>query len=130
MGLSQTHSRARLDARRSLTRRAAGESTAIRRVGIAALVVLAYVALAVSRRPESFTSPQFYAEDGQWWYAGAHNASPLHLLFTPLGGYLIVFQGLVAALCAPLGLTHAALAYAVVATILQVAPALMFASYS
>jgi len=99
-----------------------------RGIGIAAVLSLGYAALVVLRRPETFTQPQLYAEDGQSWFADAHNLPLLQALITPLGGYITLFQHLVGIVVAPLGLTRTAFAFAIIATVVQVTPALMFAS--
>jgi hypothetical protein len=104
-----------------------GAHPTARRAGIAVAVAGTFIALAVARRPEMFTQPQLYAEDGQAWFADAYNLPLLHQL-TPVGGYLQLFQRLVAMAFAPLGLSNAAVAFAVVATLVQVGPALMLAS--
>jgi hypothetical protein len=98
-----------------------------RRAGITIAITGTFIALAAARRPEMFTQPQLYAEDGQAWLADAYNLPLLHQL-TPVGGYLQLFQRLVAIVFAPLGLRNAAVAFAVVATLLQVAPPLMLTS--
>ncbi|MBV8194690.1 MAG: hypothetical protein JOY80_04105 [Candidatus Dormibacteraeota bacterium] len=83
--------------------------------------------LLVSRRPEVLTQPQFYAEDGQAWYANAHNLGLISVM-TPVGGYLNSFQRLVGLSTAPLGLVDAARTMAVIALAVQTLPALFFAS--
>lgn len=45
-----------------------------------------------SREPSLFTHPQFWAEDGSYWYAQAYNGGWLHSLTQPLGGYLNTLQ--------------------------------------
>jgi hypothetical protein len=94
---------------------------------LAAVGVLYAVALA-SRNPGLLTDPTFFAEDGQNWFADAHNLSALHALLSPLGGYYELLPRLVALLLAPLGLRGAAVGFACVGLCVQVAPALLFAS--
>src|SRR5215469_3377557 len=43
--------------------------------------------LLVSRRPDAVLMPQFYAEDGTFWYADAYNHG-WHCLFMSEAGYL------------------------------------------
>lgn len=45
-----------------------------------------------SREPSLFTRPQFWAEDGSYWFAQAYNGGWLHSLTQPLGGYLNTLQ--------------------------------------
>ena len=52
----------------------------------------------ISRRPDMFFHPQFYAEDGLFWYAQAYNTSWLHALLMPQAGYMQTFPRLVAGL--------------------------------
>lgn len=84
-------------------------------------------AIIVAHRPEAFTNPQLYAEDGQDWYAGAANSGWGSVL-SPVAGYLTVFQRLVALPLVPLGLTGSALTFALVAISVQVLPSLVIAS--
>lgn len=44
------------------------------------------------RNPSLFTRPQFWAEDGSYWFAQAYNGGWLHSLTQPLGGYLNTLQ--------------------------------------
>lgn len=89
---------------------------------------LVYAAIVVSRRPDALVHPQFYAEDGQAWYADAHNLPALQALFLPLAGYYQFFQRFVAFVLTPISLTMTPLVYALVAFTVQMLPALVFAS--
>lgn len=89
---------------------------------------LVYAVIVVSRRPDALLHPQFYAEDGQAWYADAHNLPALQALLLPLAGYYQLFQRLVAFVLTPVGLAMTPLAYALVAFAVQTLPALVFAS--
>ncbi len=88
---------------------------------------LVLAAIVISHRPQSLVHPQFYAEDGQAWFADAHNIGVASVL-TPVGGYLLLFQRLVGLAFAPLGLAGAASSFAAVSVFVQVLPPLMFAS--
>jgi hypothetical protein len=92
-----------------------------------AVLFLVGFGLLLSRRP-SMLAPHFYAEDGQTFFADAHNLPVLQALFAPAAGYWLLFQRLVALMFAPLGLSGAALGYVVVAVAVQVAPAVFFTS--
>jgi hypothetical protein len=50
------------------------------------------------RRPDALLNPQFYAEDGAFWYAQAWNLGWLHSLILPEGGYLNTLPRLVCGL--------------------------------
>jgi hypothetical protein len=63
---------------------------------IVLFVVSAFVV--ISRRPDAILRSQFWAEDGQVWYAQAYNLGWLHTLALPFGGYLNTLPRLVAAL--------------------------------
>ena len=63
-----------------------------------AIAFLLAILAILSRRPDMFFHPQFYAEDGFYWYSQAYNTSWLHALLTPQAGYLQTFPRLVAAL--------------------------------
>ena len=94
----------------------------------AAALSSVYAALVLLRRPDLLVHPQYYAEDGQAWFANAYNMPPLHALLQPLGGYYAIFQPVSALLLTPLGLVHTATAFAVLAVVVQIVPPLFFAS--
>ncbi len=100
----------------------------LQRLPLWAVLFVASLGLLVSRRPDLLTQPHFYAEDGQLFFAGAHNLPAWQTVLTPVAGYLLVFQRLVALAFTPLGLSHAAIAFALVALAIQVLPPLFFAS--
>jgi hypothetical protein len=56
------------------------------------------IVITVLRRPDVITAPQFWAEDGRFWYQSAHNIGGLAPLLTPMNGYFQTFSRLVAAL--------------------------------
>ena len=91
-------------------------------------ITLLFAGIVISRRPDALLHPQFYAEDGQAWYADAHNLSAVHALFLPIAGYYQFFQRFVAFVFSPLSLTATPLAFAIVALTLQTIPALVVAS--
>lgn len=107
---------------------AAAVAPTLRTAGRWAGLTLLFAAIVISRRPDALLHPQFYAEDGQAWYADAHNLPALHALFLPIAGYYQFFQRVVAFVFSPLSLTATPLAYAIVAMALQTVPALVFAS--
>lgn len=100
----------------------------MRGVSTTAVLAALYVAAVVTRRPDLIADPKFFGEDGQAWFADAHNLPALQALSTPVAGYYQFFQRLVGFAFNPLGLSGAAFAFASVAVAVQVMPALMFAS--
>lgn len=84
-----------------------------------ALLTIVTVALIVSRRPETITSPQFWAEDGTMWYAEAYNHGPLAPFGWPKAGYLQTFSRLAAALSLLVDLAYAPLVFRLAAILIQ-----------
>jgi len=82
--------------------------------------VLLVAALVVARRPDAFTRPQFWAEDGTFWFAAAYNDGPLVGLQTPAGGYYQSFARLTAAASLYFGLREAPLLFNVAAVLAQI----------
>ncbi|MGI8468530.1 MAG: hypothetical protein ACR2N3_08760 [Pyrinomonadaceae bacterium] len=52
--------------------------------------------LVFSRRPDAVLNPQFWAEDGKFWYAEAYNSGIFSSLLTPNAGYFQTISRLVA----------------------------------
>jgi hypothetical protein len=69
-------------------------------------VGFAAVALVFSRQPDAFLHAQFFAEDGQVWFADAYNSGWFTSLFRTYNGYIQILPRLAAALSllAPLSL--------------------------
>ena len=85
-------------------------------------VLLLAPAVVVLRRPDAITTPQFYAEDGTYWFADAYNRG-LGALLLSNAGYLQTLPRLVAVPAGHLGLVQGALLFNTVAIAVQVAPA-------
>lgn len=87
------------------------------------------VGLVISRRPDSVTYPQFWAEDGKLWFAGAYDVGA-EALFRPYAGYLQTLPRFIAAAAVglDLGFIHAALLFNLIGIALQAAPAAFFMS--
>lgn len=95
-----------------------------RTVAVAGVVVIA-CAIVISRRPDAFTNPQFFAEDGSTWFADAYNHGPLAVLdLATSGGYLQVASRLAPILAAPFGVANAPFVFNICGLLLQVAPAI------
>ena len=70
----------------------------VRRFTALGLLVASAAAIA-ARRPDVFTLPQFWAEDGMEWYARAYNEPGLAGLLAPYGGYLQLYPRIAGWLC-------------------------------
>lgn len=90
-------------------------------------MLVAGAALVVSRRPDAVSNPQFWAEDGKFWFADAYNLG-LGALVKSYEGYLLTLPRLVAAPLTGLTLSQAALVFNLVGLTAQVAPAAFFIS--
>ncbi len=91
------------------------------------LTVLAMCVI-VARRPDALFNPQFWAEDGVFWFADAYNLGGFHALLTPHTGYYQTDARLVgwAATYAPL--LYAPLLFNLVAIVAQAAPVTLLLS--
>lgn len=78
--------------------------------------------LIISRCPSLFTHPQFYAEDGQDWFAQAYNLGWLHSLTLPYMGYLVTTQRLAGGVAMLVPFEVAPLMMALVGLFLQAGP--------
>jgi len=76
----------------------------------------------VLRRPDAVTNPQFWAEDGQTWFAEAYNNGWIAAVFTAHTGYFQTMSRLVAAGGVGVGLAWAPLLFNLVALVLELAP--------
>jgi hypothetical protein len=102
--------------------------TTIRRpLAFVALVALA-MAVAASRRPDAVLNPQFWAEDGAQWFAGAYNQGWLQPFLTAHTGYFQTLSRAVGALGQPLGVASAPLFFNLVALFVQILPGLFILS--
>ncbi len=87
------------------------------------LFFLVAVLAVISRRPDAILHPQFFAEDGMFWYADAYNLGWLHALFISHTGYFQTLPRLSAALSLLVPLSYAPLLLNLVAIAIQVLPA-------
>ncbi len=94
------------------------------------LLGIAVVAAAViySRRPDAFTNPQFYAEDGAQWFSDAYNMGPWQALFVSYQGHFLLQPRLVALIATPFGIASAPLVYNICGLLFQIAPVLFVMS--
>src|SRR4051794_29122484 len=89
--------------------------------------VLAAVAV-VSRRPDAIFNSQFFAEDGNVWFAEAYNNGWARALAITHTGYFQTLPRLGAALALAVPLQHAPLVMNLVGLLLQIAPAVFLLS--
>ena len=96
----------------------------------AALIAVAAVASAVviSRRPDAFNYPQFYAEDGTCWFADAYVKGAWQALFISYQGHFLLQTRLVALIAMPFGVLNAPLVYNLSGLAIQIAPVVFFMS--
>src|SRR3954469_12775577 len=93
------------------------------------IVSFLLAALAViSRRPDAISNPQFFAEDGNVWFAEAYNYGWARALAITHTGYFQTLPRLGAALALAVPLQHAPLVMNLVGLVLQVAPVVFLLS--
>lgn len=100
------------------------------RMTAAGYVALAAAALVLlfTRRPDAYTNPQFWAEDGAVWFADAFNRGPWLPFLIPNAGYLQTSSRIGAALALTVPVRWAPAAMNVAALLIQIAPAMVIAS--
>ena len=91
-------------------------------------VFLAACALVVSRRPDALLNPQFYFEDGAYWYADAHNLGGFQALLLTYRGYFSFIQRLGGLLALAVPLAWAPLVFNLIALVVESLPAIVLAS--
>ena len=92
------------------------------------LLITGCLFLEISRRVSQLTLPQFWAEDGQVWYADAYNHSFIHNLFLPDNGYLLVFERIVAQIVVVFPIRYAPLLFNVTAALAGIVPVVLIVS--
>lgn len=91
-------------------------------------VVVAAFAIVVLRRPDAVLNPQFWAEDGKYWYAEAYNLGAIHSLLLPHTGYFQTISRLTAAFTMMFPLAWAPFIFISVAIIAKVLPVILILS--
>ena len=84
--------------------------------------------VSVSRRIDSITNPQFWAEDGAAWYADAYRLGPFQPFLIPASGYFQSVSRLGAAISLLVPLAYAPLVFNLIAIGFQVLPIIFFLS--
>jgi len=90
-------------------------------------VLIVAFALIITRRPDLVTHPQFWAEDGRFWYADAYNHGFKSLLYL-YDGYLVFFYHLVALCSLLLPMRFGPLFFNLVAVLVQLSPLVLINS--
>lgn len=80
------------------------------------------------RRPDIFLYPQFWAEDGGYWFKDAYNGQIFASLFTPMAGYLQTISRLAGAVTTLFPLSYAPLVFNVLAITIKILPILFILS--
>ncbi|MCQ8277918.1 hypothetical protein NFI95_05595 [Acetobacteraceae bacterium KSS8] len=88
---------------------------------------LVFAALLFSRQPDALLHAELWGDEGWSFYPDAYNQGWRSLLI-PAGGYLDSFQRVVAVLCQPLPLHLVPTAFAAIAFLVQLLPALFLLS--
>lgn len=87
------------------------------------------ISIVVARRTDSVFNPQFYAEDGVFWYSEAYESENLWAPFlTPKQSYFQTFSRLGAFFAIFFDLNHGPMVLNFIAIIMQISPALFFMS--
>lgn len=89
--------------------------------------VIAFVII-ISRRPDALFNAQFWAEDGNAWYANAYNLGAVRSLFLPYAGYFNSIARLTASFAQFFPLVWAPLIFNLVAVVIQILPATLITS--
>lgn len=95
---------------------------------VPSIVFVAAVGVLVSRRPDAFLNPQFYAEDGALWFARAYNLGAFTSMLVPDAGYLQVLATGTGAIAVLFPVSAAPLVFALVAAIVEVSPAVFLST--
>ena len=92
--------------------------------GLLCLVAVLSVVAIVSRRPDAVWNPQFWGDDGAYFYADAY-AHGWHVLLRPLNGYVLILPRLGALVATLFPLRWAPLVINLIAIAIQALPALI-----
>lgn len=85
-------------------------------------------AILTNRRPDAVFNPQFWAEDGNLWYAQAYNIGIINSLFLPESGYLQTISRLSAAVAQFFPLVWAPSIFNLIAIVIKILPVNLIAS--
>ncbi len=85
-------------------------------------LILVCLLVLVGRRPETLLRPQFWAEDGHFWYSQAYNNGAWQTLLKPENGYLQTISRLTASIALFLPLKYAPYFFNGLALMVQLYP--------
>lgn len=85
-------------------------------------VIVISALLIISRRTQAIADPQFWAEDGKYWYSDAYNLGSIESLFITYGGYFVTAYRSVASLSLMLPFEHVPLFFNLCALGFQLLP--------
>ena len=94
------------------------------------VVFLVACLLIFLRRPDALTNPQFYAEDGAFWYTDAHDLGGLRALLLPYSprGYFHSLGRLAGLAAQAVPMLWAPLVFNIIAITIEALPAVLLAS--
>ena len=95
---------------------------------VTSIVFVAAIGLLVSRRPDAFLNPQFYAEDGALWFARAYNLGAFTSMLVPDAGYLQVLATGIGAIAVLVPVSAAPMVFTLGAAIVEVSPAVFLST--
>src|SRR5437773_5713484 len=84
--------------------------------------------IVVSRRPDAVSNPQFWAEDGKFWFADAYNTGGVGPFLQPYYGYLHLVPRLTALVSQALLLRRGPLLFNLVAIVIEILPVQLLVS--
>jgi hypothetical protein len=94
-----------------------------------ALIAIFFCLIVISRRADAITYPQFYAEDGVFWYSEAYNAKNFWEPFLiPKQGYFQTISRIGGTLGNLVDISYAPIVFNFIAIFLEVLPAIYFLS--
>lgn len=91
------------------------------------IILVAFISgiIVFLREPSIFIHPQFWGEDGKYWYGQAYNHGPLLTLFWPYAGSLQFMMRLVGSISTFLPFAIAPLLFTITAATVQILPAVL-----
>ncbi len=92
------------------------------------ILACVFLSILFLRRPDTFLTPQFWAEDGKIWYSDAYNEGGVESLLSTQDGYFQTFSRLAAVIALPFPIEHAPLVFNILASLILILPALFFLS--
>ncbi|MDD3487484.1 MAG: hypothetical protein PHF35_03875 [Candidatus Moranbacteria bacterium] len=103
-------------------------STKKRRIAFFLAISLLSALVVIGKRMDVVTNPQFYAEDGTFWYSEAYNLGPANSLLIPKQGYFQTISRLGAIASQFVGLANAPLVMNLIAIFIQLLPIIFLLS--